>query len=129
LKIEIHWINPSFLPTFPITYEKEIKRKKRARLVKFMFAFILILLIIFHQIVFSFLFSRNGYIVLFVLLALLIYAHIEPFFPKFVYRSIKIERKFEPLLVIHLTDFHLQWPYFYVTEFKLKFHIRESEYS
>lgn len=82
-----------FIDLSPITYEQEQKRKVLVRLFKGFAALLIILTIYFHQELVSFLLSLHGCIILAGIIILLIYAHIEPFFPKFAYRTIYLEKK------------------------------------
>lgn len=112
-----------FVRLVPTTEAEEAYRKKRLLTALLaLFAFIM-LLIYNYKHVFTFFKTKIGCALLIILAVILIYVHIEPFYPKFTYNEIQINKTFNPVTIVQISDVHLQWPYIVVTESKLNKYI------
>ena len=111
--------NISWTTLIPKTVGDENSRKKMINAILIVGATIVLVALLKYKMILQFLRTKIGISLICIATALLVYAHIEPFFYKFTYNVIKVPKSFTPFTVVQLSDVHLQWPYMYVTESKL----------
>lgn len=109
----------------PVTEQMESLRKKILITVIIIGASIGGFLTFNFKKVLSFLQTKRGGFLILIATALLVYAHVEPYYPKFTQYQIKIPKKFSPVTIVQLSDVHLQWPYRVVTREKLSKYVEK----
>lgn len=119
-------LNPSMPPApqswpelQPILPKDEIRRHKKVSFFRYFVVCIFVGCIVFMRPLITFLMTPLGICVLLIGLCFFIYAHIEPFFYRYTYHTIKVGEGFTPFTVVQLTDLHVHFPYPQVTERKL----------
>jgi predicted phosphodiesterase len=111
----------NFVPLSPQTIEQEIRRSHLATIFIIIVLLLLIVSIINIKTFWNYYLSKNtGRIQLVFFLGLFFYALAEPYFPRFFFYSLSINRSFNSLLIVHISDIHIQFPCFVVIENKLK---------
>lgn len=112
--------SPIFQSLKPVSIHQEKIRKLIVYILYFLSALGIGISFFFIQQIKVFIFSKYFLFLLITACLLFIYAHIEPFFPQFTYQTLQFENIRRPYILVQLSDIHLQYPYFAITEEKLK---------
>ena len=115
-----NFLKMNFTYVRPISIEEEKARKKLVlTLIVAALPFVFLSFYYYKQMI-NFFKTKIGLFLLFIALCFLIYAHVEPYFLKYNFKEIVVEKQFKDFTAVQLSDIHFQWPYKIITTSKLE---------